>query len=452
MKKVLIVDDEADITRFLAEMLHAKNFSPVEASDGEEALRLFRKDAFSAVLLDINLPDINGFEVLQEMKRSSPDVPVIIVTAVEDIQVAVNAIKQGAYEFIVKPTGIDRLLLTLERAMEVSELARNVKQLTSVVDAQFEQQAGKSAAIRAVIQQVRAVAASDFSVIIQGETGSGKNHFARLIHMYSKRSNGPFISIDMGAIPDALAESELFGFEKGAFTGAERKKRGLLELAHGGTVVIDELQNMSPLIQSKLLKITAEKQFYPLGSTKPIETDVRIISCTNTDIHKAVKEKKFREDLYFRLGEFMISLPALRDRAEDIPSLAERFFRESAEELSKQAREISDDAMDWLLTYRWPGNIRELKNVIRRATLLVPDGILRPEHMQVFDGTIAGPAMATPFMSLKEISSLVVRDAESKAIKQALVQTQGNKTQAAKLLKIDYKTLFTKIREYNISH
>jgi DNA-binding NtrC family response regulator len=431
-------------------MLGARNYVPLEAADGAEALGLFKQEAPSAVLLDLMLPDMNGIQVLQEMKQLNPEVPVIITTGTDDVQVAVQAIKLGAYEFIVKPLERDRLMLTLERAIEMSELAGKVKNLSSAVDAQFEQHLGRSAAIRNVIEQIRTVAASDFSIIIQGETGSGKNYFARLIHDHSKRAAGPYISIDMGAIPDTLAESELFGYEKGAFTGAERKKKGLFELAHGGTVLIDELQNMSPLLQSKLLRVAEERRFYPLGSSKPVKTDVRIISCTNTNIQKAVAEQRFREDLFFRLGEFTISLPPLRERTEDIPYLSERFFREAAEELSKQVRGISEEGVARLLTYKWPGNIRELKNVIRRAALLVTDGMLKPENILPMDGMSSECVAAIQLMPLKEITALVIREAESKAIRQALVQTHGNKTQAAKLLQIDYKTLFTKIKEYDI--
>jgi transcriptional regulator with PAS, ATPase and Fis domain len=309
---------------------------------------------------------------------------------------------------------------------------------------------GRSAAIRRVVEQVMPVAASDFTVIIQGETGSGKNYFARVLHNMSKRANGPFVSIDMGAIPDSLIESELFGYEKGAFTGAEKSKKGLLELANGGTVLIDELQNMSPLVQAKLLKVTDEKKFYPLGGTSPVEANVRIISCTNADIRKEVNEKKFREDLYFRLGEFIIFLPPLRERREDIALLARQFFTEVAEELNKSIREISDEAMELLVGYEWPGNVRELRNMIRRAVLLSNNGVLKPEHIQFHAGRCAETPVDAPLLPLKELAAIAVREAEQKAVKQAMSQAKGNKTQAARILKVDYKTLLTKLKDYNI--
>jgi len=451
MDKILIVDDDEDVRQTLVEILQRHEYDTLEAADGQEALYLFRGNNFSAVLLDMKLPDMDGLEVLKQMKNINSSLPVIIVTGYGAIQAAIDSIKLGAYDYIVKPVKIDRLTVTLKRAIEKFRIEDSFKELVAVVDSQFEHSFGKSPAIRRVCEQVRSVAASDFTVIIQGETGSGKNYFARVLHSMSKRSNGPFVSIDMGAIPDSLVESELFGFEKGAFTGAEKKKIGLLELARGGTVLIDELQNMSPLVQAKLLKVTDEKKFYPLGGTIPVELDVRIISCTNTDIRKAVGEKKFREDLYFRLGEFIIFLPPLRERPEDIPLLARNFFEEVAEELNKRVREISDEAMGLIVKYEWPGNVRELRNMIRRAVLVSNDGVLMPKHIQLNNGSGSEPSADGPLLPLKELAAIAVREVEQKAVRQAMVQARGNKTQAAKLLRVDYKTLLTKLKDYNLS-
>jgi DNA-binding NtrC family response regulator len=451
MDKILIVDDDEDVRRTLVDILRRHEYDTIEAADGREGIDLFMKGSLSGVLLDMKLPDLDGLDILQQMKGINASIPVIIVTGYGDIQAAIDSIKLGAYDYIVKPVKIDRLTLTLKRAIEKFKLEGSLKELASVVDSQVEHHFGKSAAIRRVVEQIRPVAASDFTVIIQGETGSGKNYFARVLHNMSKRADGPFVSIDMGAIPDSLVESELFGFEKGAFTGAEKKKKGLLELANGGTVLIDELQNMSPLVQAKLLKVTDEKKFYPLGGTTPIDLDVRIISCTNTDIRKAVSEKKFREDLYFRLGEFIVFLPPLRERSEDIPALARHFFEEVAEELNKHVREISAEAMELIVGYEWPGNVRELRNMIRRAALVSNNGVLRPEDIILNDGRQAESSLETPILPLKELSALAVREAEFKAIRQTMLRTNGNKTLAAKLLKIDYKTLLTKLKDYNIS-
>ena len=452
MEKVLIVDDDKDLSNVFAKLVALNNYTPVKAFDGMEALELCKKENPAAVLLDLVLPDANGIQILQQMKVLNPDMPVIIVTGLGDIETAIKSIKLGAYDFIVKPLKGDRLILTLKRAIEKSELSRKVKQLSSFVGSQLELSLGRSDAIQPVIQQIQQVAISDFAIIIEGETGSGKNFIARLIHDLGKRVDGPFVSIDMGAIPESLIESELFGYDKGAFTGAERKKSGLFELAEGGTIIIDELQNMSPLVQSKLLKVVEERRFHHLGGMKPVAIDVRIIACTNMDIKKAVLEKKFREDLFFRLGEFIIQIPPLRERVEDITFLAQRFFREAAEELDKPMMKITDEVKHLLINYGWPGNVRELKNVIRRATLLSIDGILRPDNISFLLKGKYSCDTISPLMPLKELSALAVKDVESKAICAALKHTEGNKSQAARLLKIDYKTLLTKIREYNLSN
>ena len=450
MMTVLIVDDEQSARRALSRIISLENYRVIEAASGAEAMAVFERESPSAVMLDLHMPDTHGIEILKQMKAMKPEVEVIIVTGQQDIETAVSAIKLGAYDFIVKPAKVERLTLTLKRAAEKASLSQEVETLANLVDSQVGQYLGNSPAIRNVIQQMRQVAASDFAVIIQGETGSGKNFFARLIHDHSRRAANPFVSIDMGAIPDTLAESEVFGFEKGAFTGADRKKEGLFKLAENGTLVIDELQNMSPLMQSKLLKAAEERRFYPLGSTTAVDMDVRIISCTNTDLHHAVQEKKFRGDLFYRLGEFIIFLPPLRERPEDVLHLAKRFYLDTAEELNKPMREIPDEVADMLCRYDWPGNVRELKNVIRRATLTTVDGVLRPANISFMIDNTTGAGEVQDIMPLKKVSSVVIRDAESKAIRHALKHTGGNKTKAAQLLEVDYKTLLTKIKEYYI--
>lgn len=306
---------------------------------------------------------------------------------------------------------------------------------------------GKSASMKKVISQISQVASSGFSVVIQGETGTGKTVVARSIHNLSRRAGRPFVAVDMGAIPETLVESELFGHEKGAFTGAEKKKMGFFEAANGGTILIDEVQNMSPYVQSKLLSVIEERKVYPLGSTRPADVDVRIIAATNSDIRENVAEKKFREDLFYRLGEFVLTLPPLRERAEDIPFLARRFLLEAAAELGKDIGEITGEAYGLLLRNPWPGNVRELKNVIRRAVLFSEDGAIGPGHIKFLLENGNGEGLST----LKEISAMASRDAERKAIKQVLGLTGGNKTKAAAILRIDYKTLLTKIKAFKIT-
>jgi transcriptional regulator with PAS, ATPase and Fis domain len=288
-------------------------------------------------------------------------------------------------------------------------------------------------------------------VIIHGETGTGKTTVARAIHNLSRRTRCPFVVVDASTIPETLIESELFGFQKGAFTGAEKNKKGFFESANRGTLLIDEVQNMSLNAQGKLLMAVEEKKIYPIGSTIPLDVDVRIIAATNSDIKQAVKEKKFREDLFFRLGEFVIYLPPLRERVDDIPFFAQRFFMEACAELNKRMGGINDSTITLLKQYPWPGNVRELKNVIRRAVLLCSSDMIMPEHVEflIGDKCISG-VEDVPLMPLKELSASVAKDAEKKAIRQVLDITKGNKTKAAAILQIDYKTLLTKIKEYNI--
>jgi DNA-binding NtrC family response regulator len=452
MNKVLVVDDQQILRVTLTELLEESGFSVTAVASGSKAIEIFKNDRPSAVLLDLKMPDMDGIETMQELKKIDADVPVILVTAYGDIETAVEAIKLGAYDFIVKPPKFDRLIFTLKRAIGEFELKKKVENLNIAFETSLEWLLGSSDSIKKIIKQIHQVAWSDFSLIIQGETGTGKTTIARAIHNLSKRAKGPFVIVDIGAMPDTLIESELFGYEKGAFTGADRKKKGFFEIAEGGTILIDDLENISPLIQGKLLRAVEERRIYPLGSIRPVDIDVRIIAATNTDIGQSVKEKKFREDLFFRLGEFMIRLPSLRDRSEDIPHLAKRFTMETAREMNKRIGDISDDALSLLIKYPWPGNVRELRNVIRRAVLLADGNTIMPEHIEFLIGDKCGSDVDKfTLMPLKELSAMAVRDVEKKAIKQALSITKGNKTRAASILQIDYKTLLTKIKEYEIS-
>lgn len=450
MNKVLIVDDDKIIRLSLKEILEYNGFSSIGAISGRQALEIFKKEPLDAVLLDLQMPDMDGIETMQELKKIDPDVPVVIITAHGDVGTAVEAIKLGAYDFIVKPPNFDRLILTIKRAIEKMQLERTVKRLNTAVGVSLEWLLGRSKTIKKIIGQIEQVAWSDFSVIIEGETGTGKTTIANAIHNLSKRAKGPFVTVDIGAMPETLVESELFGHEKGAFTGADKKKKGFFEIAQGGTILIDEVQNASPYIQGKLLRAVEERKICPLGSTRPVEIDVRITAATNTDIRQSVREKKFREDLFFRLGEFIIHLPSLKERGEDIPFLAQRFSREAATEMNKQIREISDDAISLLIRYPWPGNVRELKNVIRRAVLLSSDDVIRADQIDFLIGDGYTGEDAFSLLPLKELSAVAVKDVETKAIKQVLDITKGNKTKAASILQVDYKTLLTKIKEYNI--
>jgi len=449
LNKILIADDNNEVRDAFKMNLQAHGFTTVEASNGLEALSMFHKEKPSAILMDLKMPHMGGMETLRRIKEIDTDVPVIILTAHGDIQTAVEAIKHGAYDFILKPPNINLLLLTIKRAVEKSTLSNKVKMLNKEVESSLEFLLGHSNAIKKVIQKIHQIAKSDFSLIIQGETGTGKSFIARTIHNLSNRAKSRFVTVDIGSIPETLVESELFGYEKGAFTGAEKRKKGFFEIADGGTILVDELQNLSPYVQSKLLMTAEEKCIYPLGSTDAVKTDVRIIGATNTDIRKAVTEKKqFREDLFYRLNEFMIFLPPLRERIEDIPFLAEKLFREVAEDLDKPINSISDSAMTLLKNHSWPGNIRELKNVLRRAVLLSNEKTITTDHLEFFqDEHLTHADTATP---INKPSGMSLAESEKHAISEALQLADRNKTKAASILKIGYATLLRKIKQYKL--
>lgn len=449
MHKVLVIDDEENIRQVLSELLSMRGFSISQAPDGASGIREFGRVRPHAVLLDHRMPGMDGFETLKALKEADPAVPVIFLTAYADIQAAVEAIKNGAYDFVTKPADMESLSVLIRKAVEKLELEREVARLKSAVDASLEATLGRGESIRRVISQLVRVATSDFSIVIQGETGTGKSMIAGLVHRMSRRKEGPFVRADMGAIPEPLIESELFGSEKGAFTGAERARGGYFEAASGGTLFIDELENTSAALQAKLLGAVEAKSVCRVGSSKPVPVDARILAASNKDLKALVKEGRFREDLYFRLNEFTVTLPPLRERADDISFLAGRFLADACEELKRPALSVSSPAMEALLVHPWSGNIRELKNVMRRAALLANGNDLLPSHLGLSaeekDDRVAGGVVP-----LKEVSSYAAREAEKAAIRDALRLSSGNKTRTASILKVDYKTLLTKIKAYNL--
>ncbi len=451
MSRVLVIDDEKEIRSAVCLILGRNGLSAVETPDASKGIEAFTKERPDAVLLDLKMPGMDGIECLQKLKEIDPDVPIIMITGHGDVPTAVEAIKLGAYDFLLKPPDFSRLILLLKRAIEKAELEKNVKRLNAEVNASLEWLFGKSQAMKRVIEQVRQIAASNFSVILQGETGTGKSFIARTIHNFSNRADNPFVIVDMGAIPDTLVESELFGHEKGAYTGAVQRRKGFFEMADKGTIFIDELQNMSPSMQSKLLRVAEEKRLYAVGGTAPVEVDARIIGASNIDILQAVKEKKFREDLYFRLSEFVITVPPLRERGEDIPLFAQKFLVEAAEELNKKIVAITDEAMGTLARYHWPGNVRELKNVVRRAALLSSGDTVIPDNIELSLGQGRPESERKDSLSLKDLIASVAKDAEIKAIRRVLEQTKGNKSRAARILGISYRSLLTKVKEYGIA-
>jgi DNA-binding NtrC family response regulator len=447
MQKILIIDDEADIRAVVGGVLTDEGFEVAEERDGNNAVSAINENRPDAVLLDLRMPGMAGIEVLEQILKTDPHLPVIIMTGYGDIPTAVDAIKKGAYDFILKPPDYNKLIITLRRAVERRQLEVEVDRYSIAFEASLEEKLGKSPAMKNVINSVAQVASTNMSVIVQGETGTGKSFIAAAIHSVSNRAKGPFVRVDMGLIPDSLFESELFGYRRGAFTGAEKNKIGYFESSHEGTIFLDEIENIPLHIQGKLLSALDERRVYPLGSTTPVDIDVRIVAATNKDIRQCVRKKEFREDLFYRLGEFIITVPPLCQRTEDIPFFSRRFAKEAGMEMGRQIWDVPDDAVRQLMDYKWPGNIRELRNVMRKAALTTPDGfidrhvierLLKDQVQDHVDGPVS--------YSLKD----AVREVEKFKIGQALQRAGGNKTRAGEMLQISYKTLLEKIKLYEL--
>jgi two-component system nitrogen regulation response regulator GlnG len=455
--KILIVDDEPEIRALLKECLAFAGFEVMEAGDGVEAVAAVQTERPAVIVLDVTMPRSGGMEALPELKRVAPDVPVIMCTAHMDVPTAVRAMQLGAYDYLTKPFDPELLVLTVKRAFERQELLARIDELKSQGEGiSLADRMGSSGAIESVIQQVGKVARSSFTVLIQGETGTGKELVARAIHNQSPRRGKPFVTVDCGAIPETLVESELFGYERGAFTGAIRRKEGRLQAAGDGTVFLDEIGNLPLAMQAKLLRVLEERQVTLLGATRPVPVDARIIAASNVNIEEEIRAGRFRADLYYRLNEFGISLPPLRDRREDIAHLARRFLDEVSMELRRPVHGITDEAMALLGRHHWPGNVRELKNVIRKAALLATDEVT-PEFLQVLGAPPEArrPAVMEPALggelSLREVADVALADAERRAIREAMAAAKGNKSQAARLLRTDYTTLHAKMKRYAIS-
>ncbi|MGH7374159.1 MAG: sigma-54-dependent transcriptional regulator [Candidatus Rokuibacteriota bacterium] len=456
MTKILVVDDEAEIRSLLGAVLQSKGYEVVTADDGAAALQQVPREHPAVILMDLSMPRMGGMDALPEIKRLDPEVPVIICTAHADLATAVRAMKLGAYDYLTKPFDVELLALTLERALERNQLRSRIDELKRQGSGtSLAERMGGSPAIAQVIQQVSQVADSNFTVLVQGETGTGKELVARAIHQQSPRRQAPFVAVDCGAIPETLVESELFGHERGAFTGAQAKREGHFQLAKGGTLFLDEIGNVPLATQAKLLRALEQREVNPLGSARAVAVDARIIAATNTELEEGVKAGRFRADLYYRLSEFTITLPPLRSRREDITHLAQRFLDEVSMELRRPVRRVSDEAMQALLRHDWPGNVRELKNVIRKAALLATD-VVTSEHIPALNASAPIPwrAAAEPSgedLSLREVAELAAVQAEREVIRHALGTTKGNKSQAARLLRTDYTTLHAKMKRYGIS-
>ncbi len=460
METILIVDDNQDMRFTLSNILKEEGYETITAGDGERAIKEVKHKSPNLVLLDIKLPGMDGMKILEDMKKIDKDLIIIMLTAFGDVQGAVRAMKIGAFDYITKPFDNEEIVLIIKKALQTQYLSKEVEVLRKRLGEKtaIEEVMGESPQIKQVLNQVNIIAPTNMTVILQGESGTGKELISQMIHQKSKRKDKPFIAVDCGAIPETLVESELFGYEKGAFTGADERKEGKFEQANGGTLFLDEISNLTDGIQMKLLRIIQEKKVQHLGGRKDIKIDVRIIVATKTNLSEAMRVGKFRDDLFHRLNEFHIGLPPLRERKEDLPVLAKYFLDEANRELDKKVGGFSGEVMRFFLNYHWPGNVRELKNVIKRAVLLADSKDITPACLTLNNGQHTTQPHLQPDdsvlnegASLREAKEKSAGQIEEKMIKEALAKAGGNKTKAARILKIDRTTLYSKIKEFQIS-
>ena len=453
------MDDEKEICVLLSRLVRKEGFKTLVAHDGETALKLIVSERPDLLLVDFKMPGMNGMELLKRSMEIDSDLPIVMITAYADIKGSVAAMRAGAHDYLAKPFENLEVIRVVHRALTERNLRRKISQLTNQSQEVYRlnEMMGPSDVIYQLIFKINRVAKSDFTVLIQGETGSGKELVARAIHQSSNRSGGPFIPIDCGAITETLLENELFGHEKGAFTDAKLQKSGKIELARDGTLFLDEIANMPLRSQAKLLRVLQEKKVYRVGATKPIKIDIRLLVASNIDLFALTESGSFRPDLFFRLNDLSLNVPALRERKEDIPYLAKRFLDQTNSELNTNVKRFSKSAIDTILAFDWPGNVRQLRSTIRRAVLLADD-IITEKHIDVERHAMPGfiskqETQKVPLgnLSLKKIIRSNTIALEREILIKALEHTDGNKTKAARLLMIDYKTLRTKIKQLDIS-
>ncbi|MEO9965427.1 MAG: sigma-54 dependent transcriptional regulator [Reichenbachiella sp.] len=454
MKKILIVDDEADICLLLKKFFTKKGFEVEAVSDGEAAIRHLKAHETNLVICDFKLPDYTGLEILKKVKIINPKTQVIIITGYSDVKVAVEALKKGAYDYVTKPLYPDEILVTVQDALEQGTRKKEEKSNKAAGVSNMEFVIGPSQPSQTVQKHIDLIAPTDMSVIILGETGTGKEYVAKCIHNKSKRADQPFVAVDCGALPKELAGSELFGHVKGAFTGALNDKKGSFELANGGTLFLDEIGNLTYENQIKLLRVLQERVIKKVGGTKDIPVDIRILVATNENLKETIDTGEFREDIYHRLNEFRIELSPIRERTEDISHFAAHFLESSNQQLNKKVKGFDDDCMQILKNYYWHGNFRELRNVVKRSVLLcqsthIDASCLPPEitdNAVAKEGSIEvsfhGPIPGT----LREVAE----EAEKRAILEVLERTNNNKSKTAQILDVDRKTLYNKLKAYNI--
>ena len=459
--RVLIVDDEEPICKLVSCLMEQEGFEPLSAPDGKTALDLLRTASPDTVILDLGLPDLDGLEILRQAKAMDEDLPVVILTAHAKVHGAVEAMRAAAFDYLAKPYDHRELVRVIRRALAHRQLSLKIRALACRSSASHDltELMGPSETIGRLIEDLNRVAKSNFSVVIIGETGSGKEVVAQAIHASGPRAKGPFVPVDAGAIPETLFEAELFGHEKGAFTGATGRRAGRFEQANGGTLFLDEILNMPLIAQAKVLRALQEKSFCRVGGTEPIQTDVRMRAAGNQDLQAEVTAGRLRADLFYRLNEFTLRIPPLRERKEDLVFLAKRFLDATNQELQKTVAGFSEPAIQALLSHPWPGNVRQLRSTIRRAVLLAGE-MVTEQHLDIYQDThdalrrfplpVRQAAAYPGGLSLREIVAQSKSVVEREVLSQTLRQTGGNKARAARLLQVDYKTVQTKLKQYGI--
>jgi DNA-binding NtrC family response regulator len=448
---ILLIEDNERMAEVLARHMEIEGYEVILAQDAETGLEAFRQQKVDLVLTDLKLPEKSGLEVLQAVKDGNSMIPVVVMTAHGTIETAVKAVKDGAFDFLQKPVDPEHLVLTIARALETRQLYTENLILKQELSQNRERKLiGRSRLLAEAQQAAKKVAAGNTTVLLLGESGTGKELFARLIHDLSPRKNGLFVAINCAAIPKDLLESELFGHERGAFTGASVRKIGKFELADEGTIFLDEIGDMDVTLQGKVLRLLEGDRFMRVGGTTKVKADVRLVAATNKDLEAAVASQTFRADLFYRPNVFPITIAPLRERREDIPELVEHFLALYNRELKKDVNAVSPEALDLMMRLPWVGNVRELQNCMERAVILCEGRTIKPEHLGM---TLRAPPPSEESAasnSLQAVSSAAARAAETKLIERVLGETGGNKSRAAEILQVSYKTLLTKVKEYGL--
>ena len=456
--RILLVEDKDSLRTMLRLALESQGYAVIEARDQGEAIRELRQAEPDLILSDLRLPEGDGLGVLRAAKEINGEIPVIVMTAYGSIEDAVAAMKQGALDFLAKPVDPDHLLLLVSRALQHRRIAAENMLLKEelAVRRGAPQLVGEDPSLRKVFASLQRAAGTDTTVLLEGESGTGKELFARSLHALSPRTDAPFVAINCAAIPETLLETELFGHEKGAFTGAVARKPGKFEMAHRGTLFLDEIGDLPLALQAKILRALEEKRFERVGGTASIQVDVRLVAATNRGLKAAVAQRRFREDLYFRLSVFPITVPPLRERPGDVPLLATFFLERVSRDLKKRALTLTPEALEALQSYRWPGNVRELQNCIERAAILAEGDAILPRHLNLSFAEPPPEPPPSPWAaldlsgSLHEVTRRAVSQVERLKLEEALKEASGNKGRASELLQIPYKTLLAKLKEHGI--